>query len=195
MRRTEGTAIPAAARSAIYFSGPVVYSAPAGRGRLRAAWALLIIVAVATAAIAGARTQTSINLGSIDHRLYTQTWVGNGLEDIVAVGNKSIALSLAGSAVGTSPPGVEADHPLPNAQTELVLNNYEFTFEVTEVAGGSWLKGDNFKIEVIRDGTVHATLYSKQDKKKGVVEGVIVHVDSGSTDKYLYAWGIEISRQ
>ena len=199
MTQPEGTTTPAVARSAIYFSGPFVYSAPSGRGRLRAAWALLIIVAVATAAIADVRTQTSINLVplDIDYRLYQQAWVGNGLESIVAVRNKAITLTTKNrAAAGTSPPGVEAAKQLPNVRTALVKNNYEFTFEMQEVAAVSWQVGDNFKIEVIRDGTVHATLYSKQETvDDGNVEGVTVHVDSGSTDKYLYAWSIEISRQ
>ncbi len=195
MRRTEGIVTTAATRSAFSFNGPVVYSAPTGNGRLRAAWALLIIVVVATAAIADVRTQSSTSLGSIDYALVSQTFVGNGLENIVVVRNKAIALSSAGFAAGTSPPGVEAADDPPVVQTALVTSNYEFTFQVLERATDSWQVGDNFKIEVIRDGTVHATLYSKQEITSDDFEGVTVHVDSGSTDKYLYAWSIEISRQ
>ena len=195
MRRTEGTAAAAVTQGRVQLTNPLRFPPRLSR-QARVGWALLILAAIAAAAIADVGAQDSINLGSIDYALESQTFVGNGLEGLVAVRQKAIVLSSNGPAKGTSPLGVEARANLPPAQTALVSNNYEFTFEMKEVAASSWQSGDNFRIDVSGNGTLLGTVYSKQGViDDNVIEGVTVHIDSGSTDKYLYAWSIVISRQ
>lgn len=195
MRRTEGAATAAATRGGVQLTNPFCFPPRLSR-QARVGWALLILAAIAGAAIVDVGAQDSINLGSIDYALESQKFVGNGLEVLVAVRQKTIALSATGTAAGTSPPGIEATDALPDAQTALVASNYEFRFEMKEVVATSWQSGDNFRIDVSGNGTLLGTVYSKQaTANDSTIEGVTVHIDSGSTDKYLYAWSIEISRQ
>ena len=76
----------------------------------RIGWALFILPAIAGVATVDVGTQNSINLGSIDYALESQTFVGNGLEGLVAVRQKAIA---------SAPPAPRQARPRPASKRRI----------------------------------------------------------------------------
>ena len=167
-----------------------------------AAVVLLVALVYSGVAIGQALTATDLgNSGTESIRLERETFA-NGLEDIIDVDNHELVLQVGDeTALGDTPPGVEAKRvPYAAVRTNLTDGNYTYTFDMHELAIGSWQSGDDFTIQVYGfdgvDTSLLGTLYTKQNAVyPNDLEGAVVSIDSGSTDQYALTFSIVISRQ
>lgn len=166
-----------------------------------AALGALVVIIFCGVTVSGALTATDLAGGTESIRLARETFV-NGLGDLVDVDNHRLVLQAADeNAKGDTAPGVEAaSSGYPDVGTALIQDNYSYVFDMHEVAADNWQVGDDFTIQVYGfdgvDSTLLGTLYSKQDTAEaGDIEGVMVSIDSGSTDQYAITFNIVISRQ
>ena len=170
-------------------------------GKVAAVAGLLVLIIALGAT--GVATLESDDLGGGPEpiKLADETFVENGLDDLVDVDNNQIfEQPNPKQSAGTIPPGIESFSVFPDARTSLTKNNYVYSFEVKEQQPDSWQIGDDFQVRVWGwngvSPTLLGTVYVKQSLVQDTeIEGVNVLIDSGSTDPYAYVWSIVISRQ
>ena len=143
---------------------------------------------------------TTTNFGNSAVKLTKETFsddadVAVAAKRIFRIKNSDVAPPAGGSA-----PGVDITSALPQVNNNLTKNHYAYEFEVKESGGDTLGSAENLKIEVFMDDgsttTLLATLYTQQTTlENGVVEGVTVTLDTGSSNVLGDLFSIFITRQ
>jgi len=106
----------------------------------------------------------------------------------VTIDNSSLSIVSANTGATAGAPGVESGlsvPPYPAVNGILTVDNYSYTFDMHETAGGDWEADtlNDFRIRVFGfdaagpTSTLLSTLYAQQAAADGGVEGVTVTVD------------------